>query len=98
MGFVSSQGIGPPRRKRGGMQFRRSVTHVAGHFCYLWSRPLRIIVPPAWRVNTMTANVPAISIGQPCACAVVKKGKQTEKMCKLVDVVAESDARVVRGE
>ena len=46
----------------------------------------------------MTANVPAISIGQPCACAVVKKGKQTEKMCKLVDVVAESDARVVRGE
>ena len=31
----------------------------------------------------MIANVPAISIGQPCASAIVKKGKQVDKPCSL---------------
>ena len=38
----------------------------------------RIIVPPAWRAKTMTANVRAITIRQPYAWAIVKKGKRIE--------------------
>ena len=46
----------------------------------------------------MTANVCAISIGQPHAWAIVKKGKHIEKMCRLVDVVTEATDRRFESE
>jgi hypothetical protein len=66
-------------------------------------RPPGVLVP-AWRVRTLTANVRAITIRQPYAWAIVKKGKRIENrgafvaMDRLVDVVTESDDRWFEGE